>query len=525
LARTPIRPDIIDRHVDLRRRVRRLETTAVGTKPTYAPPTSHPHPIAEHLSHPTTVPHAKPLGAVAARLWGAEQREEDANIHRLLRLAREKVQAMDWIGNMGAILFNKDGVNPYSRGVGTGETVEIGRTPLAPPRLARRQVGNWMHPILEPGRPKHMGTEWLGSTGFFTGKAMYGGYNVTDPDAEEVYQGRYRARGLYYPNAVDSGGSELALHPVPSGKITGLNEDGFVFAYGTPWNGPYQYGYGRGPGGHRDYDAGNMPIEDYPLIIDAHFQSGLPDVDLIRTHVGPGSDALESKLGLMEFALPDPAPYISDQYPTRNYVENLTDMDPAYPGNHTIQKRYVWIPDSWLRSWGPPFPWVTGMPTPAGGNLNYVQHSQLGGGPLNHWKRPFTQRAYAQVEANYEADLSGSEFDDLWAWWESVINDPGSDYSAGEWVHCGAEVYAIKRHGMVHLRGLGWTNSTPGYGQAFAILPVGYRPSVNLFAKGVGPVDLHSNCYIQASDGQIMNALGAWSGSWMWLDGIMFPHA
>lgn len=149
--------DIIDKHRNLQKRVRKLElemSVREGISD-FASLKKHSDVIAEHLCRPTTM--SVPYGRLAALLFAAEQEETNYEILRLLRVLREKMGVIPWIGNQGQ--FRGPNFDVHTSGY-QFNGFEGSRPNPSPLTFVR--YGKWLYPVVLPTEvesgPSHYGS-------------------------------------------------------------------------------------------------------------------------------------------------------------------------------------------------------------------------------------------------------------------------------------------------------------------------------------------------------------------------------
>ncbi len=484
-----LRPDLVDQHIDLKRRIRNLETRVQGTPASYAKRRLHPHPIAEHLCKASTVPWPFPFGEVAGNLWAREQQESRLEIHRLLRVLRERVEANDWIGNLGVVPLARSVPAPLLRPIQpAGAFISHGSSPLFASSNLILVQGSFAHRLVSPGEPKYRAQFYLGADGFYSGMEIFIGW-----DDEGAGSGLADTTGNNAPKFI----------PYPAGAFLSSVQD--LYVYGNPALSPTLFGYGRGNTNFYDYpDAnGGQTVTNYP---EKRIEILLPDGEgdwgpqSRRYGDADGADEATDPLylaGVPYYRAASGSSYATNP-PTPRHTEAAVGVD----------TKYIAIPTDWIRSWGPVIEDFTSNTWPTG---------QGGAGT-----KPFTQATYAGVEAAYEAEMADPALSALAAWYSEAnwtAKLPTTPYDH-EWAGLGSgsngAVEYVDRHGMIDLRGWARVDSLPA-------VPAIYAPSEELSFPVVTTLGVKR--LLVTTLGQLLMATGQGlsNAHQVRLDGITWP--
>jgi hypothetical protein len=515
LAKIASNPDIIDRHINAAKRVKKLETTIMGEPAVYALRTQHPDPIAEHLCAVSSMPAGSfPLGQVGSYLMAAELRETDRQVLTSLRLARERLNVNQWVGNFGATPLNDARGNYQISQVFNPLTSEfLGNSymPKQPPRIVKAIYGEWLYFYLIPGRPKYMNLIWRGSAGQLTGRFFYEswGYINRNSVINEIPD-----EGLF----TDGGNAttQVTLLPYIGGNMLGVPDD--AYWYGAPGGAVDRFGVKRGVAIYRNPDGSvnHIAAQEYHSIT-----------------VGPVDHDIRSG----QWSIKDNGFF---DYPGGTSGSVAGGAAAYEEAAAHVQQRSIYFKTDDLMSAAPPIRYDKELDNPTTGTPS------LGGvnSPAGQ-NKAFVQTDFPTLQANYWAVVSADPI--LTAWYSAKLEQA----PAGEWLDTTAglalvsadkqrngkritydhgwqplalatnttgRLWYLVRHNFVHLRG--WvTSGGQTDGQTITTLPVGARPTKGItYATVAG---LTRPLKIVISDG--IQTLG-WGGLRMArLDGVSFP--
>jgi hypothetical protein len=510
LAKGVANPDLIDRHIDLKRRVRALETMKLGRDATYAARSQHPYPIAEALCLGSAMDQRSfSAGQVARWLHVREQAVTDNNLHRLWRVLREALyinrkigrqSTLDGLGHPNGLMYQQiPGVMPPWTGDLTGLK---GGTPGAPRAQKGQtfytQYGNWVYPWILPGFPKirkHISKVDL----------THDHYRYPNADfSDGLIWDSIQIKWMFWPADKPWGVANDQYFPV----------DSWVLVNGNDLT-VHEFGYNRG----QSYFWAPAPAPPHPLIV----------VETADVFFGEGPDHLEldTQDGIL-YSLPhtDRATPARSVQPDDWYSEDSIGYE----------TRAYFFPADQLKSGGRPFVVGDG---PAPTNVYAGDNST----------DPFVQADFAYVAEWHYTALGFAEMAPLLAWYEAEL----SEVPAGEWLAdanaqtlepmrtldqytaydhvwtpikvdggvSGAPYFSLGtgegswmiRNGIVHLRGFMKANTLQMIGDA---LPA-YSQSIVLI--GASGATYHT--YVGGGSGNIQNpnSLGE---AFMRLDGVFY---
>lgn len=174
--------DYIDTHIDLRRRVRRLELKNLWVGDHTGFPSRIVSPVAEWLCYRAPYPTDRYAPSQQAwRLIEAEEASTDNDLLRSIRAVREDLKLIPKVASAleGQVLWAGDPHRPVplieDSGFVIGNDFSSSQPSLRDKLLVR--AGGWMYPIVLPGRPTYHPVKWLGDVGGSSGETRYMGFS------------------------------------------------------------------------------------------------------------------------------------------------------------------------------------------------------------------------------------------------------------------------------------------------------------------------------------------------------------
>lgn len=535
--------DLIDGQIDVERRVGVLERRRNDGEVIYARNAEHPDPIAEWLSIPSNVPRDEfSVGRTAAALWEWEREQTDPMFHTTMRLFREGSGAVPWLGSMCMLMPDTHLPDGIFRGSGIAA---YGGSAAGTPRLALAPLSDqWVQRIVIPGAPRFGATNsGAVSIGFFSGPGIYVGHsgmNDMDPG--------WKPGEMLYRSVSMQFASPRWLN-VPDALVGG-HDHRFYFGLDTA-NGdvPARSGWGRGPATTQEAVTAVVPGHgSTPLIVGAtpaemfsHDENnGFPEsmkVQAIPYRPGTGAPPVVTGeatdaggVGGNPGIAPQPIMTWDGVLVGYYYIEE--DM----PGAAQTMN----LPNGMVLSWGPPIrraevgnpdvnemldPGASVLKVPSGFDWSEYQqgagaYMTLTGVPTSPafddppafadvadgWRAVGLPPSYAgDIEALIDAvEASAPAYEHRW---EPLRNSSDVYYD---------DVFVLKRHGFVHLRGSAIGNIGVNLHPDYA--PVGL-PSFRV-QSSIGPLQ------VQMYPGNTLATTTTVPADAVWfLDGITYPSA
>jgi hypothetical protein len=491
------RRDAADRLIDVRRRVRNLETQNWSIFGHKFNAQREPNPVAEWLAYYSNISPAEYVPSQAAWSLIAAERSGGPEVWRRTRTIRENLGI---IPRMASAL---DGVNMGGVAATTisgpgGAIIGNYASPTQPSMRHYVWDGMWCWPIVRPGRPRYHFAEWLGGTdhGRWEGVDARGvGLSVVSdigPDAAAMLRFEYHPAGDWTP----PGGTPFML---PVVVLKDVRNDNPVS----------EFGWGRGAAQFFEFQDtnGDLVGDTWVLVGETAADYDQVAASFVPIEWGAGN-------GLM----PPQVSYRTVVSPARDGGEFTPEAYSETSFGYQAATFYV-LADG-LRAWGPPItlPEARRLHASVFGDAG-VEFSLLSPDDPE-WSGP----------PSYES-ISGSSIvlgTDLDAFVAGALSD---SYDQQGWVALTgdtsaasgmARAWAIYRYGLVHLRGF---IDRSHFGSSVILdLPSGIQPpdGTTFVVPAVGSTSTKVVVAETTGSSHYLNVLGMAEGDRAYLDGIMW---